>query len=414
MAAKGNKENEIGEDTNKKRNTQKPKRFDGCVSGTGLSMIEPDPDNSLSPSPLQERNGNLATTAQVRDDAKKSSTPSTPVSTPVNSTPNSTGEQAKFSPNTSHITPKSDLKTSRGCQLLTEAISTLKNENNGMKIYKRKSDGDGIERSKSLKFAERPWQYSVVHNQALEALMNKEEELLNLRVENNILQEDKAAKDAEIETLKREIEDMKAGKTAAKRLPRVTSNKLIMNLDELAAFDSKLKKKAEYLGAITDDLNKYGINMVLESYLGYKFTTEYNIEALKKEGLLAMDGTGSLFLSTVREFSQAKYNETLDKEYDFVDLYKALAKKHFTNRVNADSNYKFNHRGDESKVAIVQKRFEATKKLKVAAGLTVHNVQPKKSVAEERERKAANKLKKDKSNKQPKDKTSDEADDHNA
>ena len=44
-----------------------------------------------------------------------------------------------------------------------------------------------------------------------------QEELLNLRVENNILQEDKAAKDAEIETLKREIEDMKAGKTAAKR-----------------------------------------------------------------------------------------------------------------------------------------------------------------------------------------------------
>ena len=59
-----------------------------------------------------------------------------------------------------------------------------------------------------------------------------------------------------------------------------------MNLDELRAFDSKLQKKNENLRKICDDLNNHGIAMVLESYLGYLFTTEYDITSLMEQGLL--------------------------------------------------------------------------------------------------------------------------------
>ena len=92
----------------------------------------------------------------------------------------------------------------------------------------------------------------------------------------------------ELEILKHQLEELRAGKSVAKRLSRVSQNKLIMNLEDLTVFDSRLQKKNENLGKIHDDLNNHGIAMVLESYLGYLFKTKFDIASLKEEGLLEL------------------------------------------------------------------------------------------------------------------------------
>ena len=112
--------------------------------------------------------------------------------------------------------------------------------------------------------------------------------MINLKVEVDMLKNERLGKDMELEILKHQLEELRAGKSVAKRLSRVSQNKLIMNLDDLTTFDSRLQKKNENLGKICDDFKKHGITMVLESYLGYLFTTEFDIASLKETGLLEL------------------------------------------------------------------------------------------------------------------------------
>ena len=83
-----------------------------------------------------------------------------------------------------------------------------------------------------------------------------------------MLKNERLGKDMELEILKHQLEELRAGKSVAKRLSRVSQNKLIMNLDDLTTFDSRLQKKNENLGKICDDLNNHVIAIVLESHLG--------------------------------------------------------------------------------------------------------------------------------------------------
>lgn len=388
------KENEEGRQVTSKRQP-KPIVNDSFESGAGLSMLGDAVEDSP---PLQMKDGNrmtMAATAQVRPDEKKTSNNASPViSTPLS---DSSGME-KFSPDQSKITPKTSKghKTT-GRALLKDALELLREEEKsggrgGPLLYKRTNDGIQPSTSSS-KFGSYPWDYAVVHKDALEALMKKEADWIDLKVANNMLTQEK-------ETLKLELEQLKADKPVPKRLTRVGQNKMIMNLEELKAFDSKLEQNNAHLGQIHDDLIKHGIAMVLESYLGYKFTTDYEVPKLKAMGLLELD-TGSVFLRTIRKFSSEKFQESLNEDDSFVDVYKRVRDRHFGNRKNADANFKHHHKGDESKMAIWKQRHDETRDALKGAGKTVHNLQSCKKVADKLKRKADKSKKTDK-NKIPK------------